>query len=160
MIEKNIKKLTAAVFIITFVLMSLLIGPITCSSGWQSPSIGHRGACSHHGGVATWKGFLPILVSVCVSLWFYARFSPKIAQPSVSSINQPTITESYTSSPNTNQTLKEKRPAKNQVGCPKCRSPMRLRIAKKGKNPGHKFWGCSRFPRCKGTKPYIPDNDA
>jgi hypothetical protein len=24
-----------------------------CSDGWSSPSIGRRGACSHHGGVVT-----------------------------------------------------------------------------------------------------------
>lgn len=30
---------------------SQLTGPVTCRDGWQSPSIGRRGACSHHGGV-------------------------------------------------------------------------------------------------------------
>lgn len=37
--------------------------------------------------------------------------------------------------------------------CPRCGSSMRLRLASKGRNAGHNFWGCSRYPRCKGTRP-------
>lgn len=36
--------------------------------------------------------------------------------------------------------------------CPKCGSLMILRESKKGKNIGKKFWGCSKFPQCKGIK--------
>ena len=38
---------------ITFGAWSL--NPMTCRDGWKSPSIGERGACSHHGGVADWS---------------------------------------------------------------------------------------------------------
>jgi len=38
--------------------------------------------------------------------------------------------------------------------CPACGSELTLRTARKGKNPGQKFWGCSRFPECKFTKAY------
>lgn len=38
--------------------------------------------------------------------------------------------------------------------CPKCGSIMVIRIAKRGPNTGHKFYGCSRYPRCKATIPY------
>jgi len=34
--------------------------------------------------------------------------------------------------------------------CPRCNSPMILRTAKKGANAGNQFWGCSRYPECKG----------
>ncbi len=34
--------------------------------------------------------------------------------------------------------------------CPKCGSAMVLRIAKKGANAGSQFWGCSRYPECRG----------
>jgi restriction system protein len=37
--------------------------------------------------------------------------------------------------------------------CPKCGSPMVLRTAGRGPNAGSKFWGCSTYPRCKGTRP-------
>lgn len=34
--------------------------------------------------------------------------------------------------------------------CPKCGASMVLREAKNGQNIGKKFWGCSRFPQCRG----------
>jgi restriction system protein len=37
--------------------------------------------------------------------------------------------------------------------CPSCGKPMRQRIARKGPRAGQKFWGCSAYPDCKGTRP-------
>jgi hypothetical protein len=37
--------------------------------------------------------------------------------------------------------------------CPKCGSDMVLRTAKRGKNAGDKFWGCTSFPSCRGVVP-------
>lgn len=34
--------------------------------------------------------------------------------------------------------------------CPKCGSEMILRTAKQGSNQGGKFWGCSKYPDCRG----------
>ena len=34
--------------------------------------------------------------------------------------------------------------------CPKCGSEMVLRTAKRGDNQGGKFWGCSKYPECRG----------
>jgi restriction system protein len=36
--------------------------------------------------------------------------------------------------------------------CPVCQSPMKLRTAKKGGSVGSQFWGCIRFPKCRGTQ--------
>jgi DNA-binding helix-hairpin-helix protein with protein kinase domain len=36
--------------------------------------------------------------------------------------------------------------------CPRCGSAMVRRTARRGANAGGKFWGCSRFPQCKGTR--------
>ena len=36
--------------------------------------------------------------------------------------------------------------------CPNCGSSMVKRLAQRGRNAGNYFWGCSRYPRCKGTK--------
>ncbi len=38
-------------------------------------------------------------------------------------------------------------------GCPICGSPMVRRTAKRGANVGAAFYGCSRFPACRGTRP-------
>ncbi len=37
-----------------------------------------------------------------------------------------------------------------QKQCPECGSSMVLRTVKKGQHSGKKFWGCSRFPKCRG----------
>ena len=36
--------------------------------------------------------------------------------------------------------------------CPICHSPMVLRRAKRGANAGNEFWGCSKFPSCRGIR--------
>ena len=35
--------------------------------------------------------------------------------------------------------------------CPRCNKPMVLRTAKEGQFAGQKFWGCSKYPACRGT---------
>lgn len=35
--------------------------------------------------------------------------------------------------------------------CPQCGAQMALRTAKTGKNAGSQFWGCTKYPDCKGT---------
>lgn len=45
------------------------------------------------------------------------------------------------------------------VTCPKCDSPMRLRTARRGKNAGNQFWGCSRYPSCKEIREFDPEKD-
>lgn len=36
--------------------------------------------------------------------------------------------------------------------CPVCGSAMVQRVARRGANAGEAFWGCSRFPNCRGTR--------
>jgi hypothetical protein len=43
---------------------------------------------------------------------------------------------------------------KSTLKCPVCGSSMVLRTAETGNNPGEKFWGCSRFPKCRGILKY------
>jgi restriction system protein len=42
----------------------------------------------------------------------------------------------------------------NNPFCPLCGAQMVLRTAKRGPNAGGNFWGCSTFPKCRGTKAY------
>jgi four helix bundle suffix protein len=37
--------------------------------------------------------------------------------------------------------------------CPLCGSVMRRRTARRGRNAGKDFWGCSQYPDCTGTMP-------
>ncbi len=44
--------------------------------------------------------------------------------------------------------------------CPKCGHPMALRTARKGRRAGSRFWGCTNYPHCTGTRPYSKDDNA
>lgn len=44
-------------------------------------------------------------------------------------------------------------PAEASPSCPLCNSEMVARVATRGKGTGESFWGCSTFPRCRGTRP-------
>jgi len=46
--------------------------------------------------------------------------------------------------------VKTARQPPENPSCPKCGAEMILRTAKKGANAGNQFWGCSRYPACKG----------
>lgn len=38
--------------------------------------------------------------------------------------------------------------------CPRRGKPMRQRTARQGPHTGQKFWGCSGYPECRGTRPF------
>ncbi len=40
-----------------------------------------------------------------------------------------------------------------EPACPQCGSPMKRKTARQGANAGNDFWGCSQYPRCRGTRP-------
>jgi restriction system protein len=42
--------------------------------------------------------------------------------------------------------------ASSGEGCPICGSPMKVRIARRGGSRGERFYGCSKFPKCRGTR--------
>ena len=44
------------------------------------------------------------------------------------------------------------RTAEGPMMCPRCGSAMVRRVAKQGAGAGNAFWGCSRFPACRGTR--------
>lgn len=44
-------------------------------------------------------------------------------------------------------------PAQKIPKCPLCGELMALRTARQGKNEGSHFWGCTNYPKCKGTAP-------
>lgn len=48
------------------------------------------------------------------------------------------------------QNVKKAVKKQKEVVCPRCGSSMVLRTAKNGPNKGKQFWGCSKFPKCKG----------
>jgi restriction system protein len=53
--------------------------------------------------------------------------------------------------PTTASTLERADEAAIPPICPACGRGMVLRTSKRGSNAGHRFWGCSGYPRCRGT---------
>jgi four helix bundle suffix protein len=48
------------------------------------------------------------------------------------------------------------RPARTSpppLACPRCGKPMCQRMARQEPHAGQRFWGCSAYPQCKGTRP-------
>ena len=43
-------------------------------------------------------------------------------------------------------------PVTAKMTCPRCGQGMVKRLARRGRNAGGYFWGCSRYPSCKGTR--------
>lgn len=52
----------------------------------------------------------------------------------------------------TNSSPQTLTPTPAKVFCPRCTAPMVKRKAHQGVNTGQPFWGCSRFPKCRGTR--------
>ena len=48
-------------------------------------------------------------------------------------------------------------PAVQAPSCPACSSAMARRTAQRGALAGHDFWGCSRYPACRGTVNILDD---
>jgi hypothetical protein len=44
-------------------------------------------------------------------------------------------------------------PAGATPSCPSCGRSMVRRTARRGRRRGSQFWGCSQYPRCRGTRP-------
>jgi ssDNA-binding Zn-finger/Zn-ribbon topoisomerase 1 len=64
----------------------------------------------------------------------------------------------YSGSAPTNTSSKSSRAEVDAPTCPKCGSPMVRRTAKSGQNAGNEFYGCSKFPECKGIVSIPKDN--
>jgi hypothetical protein len=51
-------------FLLVYAVALVVAGPLTCSDGWHSPSIGKQGACSSHGGVNGEPRRIALIVSI------------------------------------------------------------------------------------------------
>jgi hypothetical protein len=141
-----------AVFLaLRFVVLDRLIPLSVCRDGWPSQSIGLRGACSHHGGVATnWVAVLVTLLSasggVAIGRWLAFR-RDRAAREERMQFERERGSALEPTGPATGRTEASSPP------CPLCGSTMRVRVAKKGRFRGRQFWGCSSYPRCRGIRP-------
>ena len=88
----------------------------------------------------------------------YARYIKSKKQPVLSptevsaiitKIEQGRLSQSFkTNRAHVNHVKNIQNQKNNSIACPKCGSSMKRRESKNG----NAFWGCSRFPECRGTK--------
>ena len=129
-----------------------LLGPTTCRDGWASPSIGERGACSHHGGVSHSRDFLVLLAATIgggagfafhesrAGRWIRGGSWRQAGRPFEPPEHEPPPPRPFLP------------PGPVEPDCPKCGSAMRLRRPTNRRQRWKPFWGCSRFPDCNGTR--------
>lgn len=132
-----------AVFYAAGISIRRVLPATACRDGWHSPSIGIRGACSHHGGVdGTWGGLavlIALALAIAAGMW---RAKVRDTADAARQAEQAAKWES------THQT---DTPATDIPRCPVCHLAMRRRTAARGRHAGKPFWGCSRYPRCRGV---------
>ena len=157
-----------AAFIGLSVLAGQLLGPAKCRDGWASAYIGRQGACSWHGGVDRSRnglGMIFIVLGGFAGFMFYGtKFAERLDEPKRRPPNLPPSTRPteptgakpdaaplapVEPAPPTPKPFVSPRPGAK--ACPKCGSAMRLRTARHGPRRGHRFWGCNRYPDCRGT---------
>ncbi len=82
----------------------------------------------------------------------YGDFTPEAREfakaNSIALIDGPKLTQLIASVQQSGNMQPEPAPAAQ--ACPKCGSPMVLREARKGQHAGKKFYGCSKYPDCRG----------
>jgi DNA-binding helix-hairpin-helix protein with protein kinase domain len=66
---------------------------------------------------------------------------------------RPTAATGWSPAPSPAQSPRSSTAKPGGLQCPTCGSRMVARTAKRGRRAGSKFWGCSRYPNCRGTRP-------
>ncbi len=113
----------------------------TCRDGWESPSIGLRGACSWHGGVTdSGIGAIATIISLLIAILVAVR--------------RDIVTERRAKKEQLLSDNALKLEAANRgIACPKCGFAMRLRKSHKAPNRGRHFMSCTRYPKCIEDRP-------
>ncbi len=129
--------------------LGIALGPATCRDGWASPSIGHGGACSWHGGVDKSKGAIAFLGGLLAGFGAFAvadclrRKDDPIPDAQSNHLSDPQPTP---------PAGPRYPPEPGGITCPKCGGATRRRTARRGKFAGREFWGCANYPSCDGAQ--------
>lgn len=157
-------------FVATLVISD---GKRYCSDGTTTYSSG-SGTCSWHGGKGSQpaKKIANYLFFAALGVWVYISFfrgrqasepvppkpipTPQVENPT--SRTRPPVPSRPLWSGQLSQSVPPRvRPKPVPADflppppCPECGEITRLRMARKGRNRGHYFWGCTRYPSCMGT---------
>jgi len=90
---------------------------------------------------------LPICCLIGAGISGYRQFGPN-RLPNISTAAKHSASVRNAGGPEIHSRLD----ARSTPDCPTCGASMVRRVAKKGSNAGEAFWGCTRFPQCRGTR--------
>ncbi|RWM29771.1 MAG: hypothetical protein E5Y01_31670 [Mesorhizobium sp.] len=150
-------------FIVSRIGLSPLVGDRVCRDGWHSMSIGHRGACSWHGGVGglehgNWVMPAAIALGVAAGFAWDALQSRRSGREDPEEEWRPVPVPASPPSPEPSAPIivaETPAPQMQWVStqsawllCPKCSAGMKLRTAQRGRYAGRDFWGCRNYPSC------------
>lgn len=90
--------------------------------------------------------FGAVILTFKLLAWLFSEIGSLI-KSTTNSDSAPMLGESLTETPLAPSQHKSDSPL-----CPRCNRTMIVRTARRGSNTGHQFWGCSGFPRCRGTR--------
>lgn len=93
-------------------------------------------------------GILILLVKLVYRILGY--ISEQISNNSAA--RQSNTTDTYSAQKTVASQTESYKPSSTGVLCPRCSQPMVMRTARRGRNAGSNFLGCSRFPQCRGTR--------
>lgn len=136
-------------FVVLRIVMTPLIQPTVCADGWPSGSIGRRGACSHHHGIGTNWSLLGVLIGSGLGGLAVGRMLVAAEQRKWAALNRQRDVERAEANVRRYSQMPK---SPTTPACPICGASMRERIATRGRSAGGKFWGCSNYPRCRGTR--------
>lgn len=141
--------------LVMFNLLGQLRPAAKCRDGWASPSIGLRGACSHHGGVKRHEWFALFLLLVSGGAGFYTANKLQAWSDRRKGVPPPAQASGPVdhAGSDTNASPQSPSPSNDHPPCPVCGAQMSVRRAKRGRSKGKTFLGCSSYPRCRGTRP-------
>lgn len=142
----------AVALIVCAILFNIVEGPSRCNSGWQSPSIGKKGACSHHGGVAGRWSIVLAIASGAGSGFLTRHVQRSIAERREDKARKATADAHAAAVPAEIVTIatRSKTADTMQYGayCGKCGGGMRAINITVGPPPYGDFWECLN-PTCK-----------
>lgn len=59
-------------WVVIFIGLHVILGS-GCDDGWNSPSIGRSGACSHHGGINNIPGVISFFIATAIALFLFFK---------------------------------------------------------------------------------------
>ena len=142
---------------LTFLVLTFagnaIVGPAVCNDGWASPSIGRQGACSHHGGVNELPKYLVLIFAGfggVIAGSYYSGIQSRSGSIHKHPDNHSTHKNFEIETPFNDEVEMPRVDVEDKISCPLCGADMVERTAQKGRYQGNQFFGCSRYPKCKG----------